>query len=87
MKQYTKEYGDGDVLITFYEDGVKLRSAIVSRWGIKGYLSAKHEEGWVEAYSQEQFDRNEEIIQKLLKNLKQKQRLREEMKNNLIKED
>lgn len=86
-KQYTKEYAyDRNIEITFYKNGVKSYSTIMSEWEVDGYLSAKEEDGWVEAYSQEQYDENEKIIQELLDDLEWRQKWREKMKNNLIKE-
>lgn len=84
-KQYTKEYAyPSNTKITFYEDGEKTYCTIISDWEVDGYLTAKHEDGWVEAYSQEQYDKNENVIQDLLDELKWRQEWREEMKNNLI---
>lgn len=84
-KQYTKEpaYTD-NTKITFYGNGVKVYYTIMSDWEVEGYLCAKHEDGWVEAYSQEQFNENEKAIQELLSELKWRQKWREEMKENLI---
>lgn len=88
MKQYTKEYAyDRNIKITFYENGVQTYFTIMSEWEVDGYLSAKEEDGWVEAYSQEQYDENEKAIQELLDSLEWRQKWREEMKGNLIKED
>ena len=88
MKQYTKEYAqDRNIEITFYENGVKSYFTIMSEWEVDGYLSAKEEDGWVEAYSQEQYNENEKAIQELLDDLEWRQKWREEMKGNLIKED
>lgn len=88
MKQYTQEHAyDRNTKITFYEDGVKTYFDILSDWEVGGYLRAKHEDGWVEAYSQEQYHENEKAIQELLDELKCRQKWREVMKNNLIKED
>ena len=87
-KQYTKEYAyDRNIKITFYENGVKTYFTIMSEWEVDGYLAAKHEDGWVEAYSQEQYDENEKAIQELLDDLEWRQKWREERKGNLIKED
>ena len=84
-KQYTKEFAYTDnTKITFYENGVKTYYTIMSDWEVDGYLSAKHEDGWEEGYSQEQYKKNEEEIQELLDKLEWRQNWREEMKNNLI---
>lgn len=88
MKQYTQEHAYGrNTKITFYEDGVKTYSDILNDWEVDGYLYAKHEDGWVEAYSQEQYDENEKAIQELLDKLECRQKFREVMKDNLIKEE
>ena len=88
MKQYTKENAyDRNIKITFYENGVQTYYNIMNEWEVDGYLSAKEEDGWVETYSQEQYDENERAIQELLRSLDWRQKWREEMKGNIIKED
>ena len=84
-KQYTKEPAyDRNIKFTFYEDGVQSYYTIMSDWEADAYLAAKHEDGWVEAYSQEQYEENEKKIQELPYELEWRQEWQEEMKNNLI---
>lgn len=84
-KQYIIEPSyDCNVKITFYEDGLQTYCTTMIDWAANSYLSIKEKDGWVRAFSQEQYDENEMEIQDLLDELKWKRELRKEMKNNLI---
>lgn len=84
-KQYTKEFAyDGNTKISFYEDGVKTYYTVISDWEVEGYLMAKEEDGWVEAYSKEQYEENENTIKSLLDEVEWRKKWSEEMKSNLI---
>lgn len=87
-KQYIVEPSyDRNVKITFYKDGKKVYSTIISEWEVDGYLLAKHEYGWEEAYSQEQYFENKHAIQKLLNELAWREEYLKEMEDKLITKD
>lgn len=84
-KQYiTETVYEGNTKITFYEDGSCKDYTIISDWKLDGYLEAKQEDGWVEAYSQRQLKEALGKIVDLKEELSWWEKHVEEIKNNLI---
>lgn len=86
-KQYTVEDAyEGNTKITFYINGGKSHYVIIADYNLMGYLYARKEEGWVEAYSYQQMKELANEIESLEEELTVCRKQLEVIKNNLIGE-
>lgn len=86
-KQYTVEEAyEGNTKITFYINGEESHYVIIENYNLMGYLCARQEDGWVEAYSYQQMKELANEIKSLEEELALCRKQLEVIKNNLIGE-